>query len=434
VSVATGDDRRIRQLIESAAQAEAAGRRQDAERLVRQAEAESPRHPLVLNETARRLLLGGNPVGARALLEEAVAGDPTHPSLWLNLAAALRSLNRVAEEKAALEKVLAIEPRHVRALLQKASLQELQGEPRAAAATYRTALLTVPPGAEVPPAMRPVLLHAREVVEANNRALEAFLEQRMRHLRDRYAGEPLERFERCLATLLQKRRIYRQQPGFMFFPQLPAIEFHERGDFPWLDSIEAATDEIRGELLSVLDDGPSTLEPYVARPQGVPLDQWAELNHSRRWGAYFLWREGVALPEHLARCPRTVAALEPWPRWDVPGCGPTAVFSILDAKTHIPAHNGMNNTRLLVHLPLVVPPGCRFRVGAEYCEWHAGKAFIFDDTIEHEGWNDSDVPRAVLILDIWSPLLSVAERELVRTAVDGVGEYYGTSLLAGEVK
>src|SRR4029077_4418287 len=132
--------------------------------------------------------------------------------------------------------------------------------------------------------------------------------------------------------LLQKRRNYRQHPRFLFFPELPAIEFHERGDFPWLDSIEGATDEIRAELLSVLDAEPSTLEPYVAQPQGVTLD-WAELNHSRRWGVYSLWREGVAFSEHLARCPRTVAALEPWPRWDVPRCGPTAMFSILDART-----------------------------------------------------------------------------------------------------
>jgi aspartyl/asparaginyl beta-hydroxylase (cupin superfamily) len=142
---------------------------------------------------------------------------------------------------------------------------------------------------------------------------------------------------------------------------------------------------------------------------------------------YFLWKEGAPFPDHLARCPRTVAALEAWPRWDVPNCGATAVFSILDAKTRIPPHNGVNNTRLVVHLPLIVPPGCGFRVGGERREWQPGKAFIFDDTIEHEAWNDSDLPRAVLILDIWSPLLGAAEREFVRSVTSGVGEYYGTS-------
>jgi len=424
-------DRRIRQLFESASQAFASGRAQDAERLMRQAEAEAPRHPLVQNEIARRMLLAGNAAGAHAVLEQAVKVDPSNPSLWLNLAAALRGLARADEEMAALEKVLAIEPRNLRARLQTASLQEIQGKQRAAAATYRTALQMIPPGAEAPPNMRPVLQHAKDAVEANDRALEAFLEERLKDLRARYADEPLGRFDRCLATLLQKRRIYRQQPTFMYFPYLPAIEFHERSDFPWLDTIEAATDDIRAELVTVLAEGQAALEPYISLPEAMPLDQWRELNNSRRWGVYFLWREGVAIPEHIARCPRTVAALEAWPRCDVPGCGPTAVFSILDAKTRIPGHTGVTNTRLTVHLPLIIPPGCGFRVGAEVREWHPGKAFVFDDTIEHEAWNDSDVPRAVLILDIWSPFVSKAERELVRSVTAGVGEYYGTGAYRG---
>jgi len=157
----------------------------------------------------------------------------------------------------------------------------------------------------------------------------------------------------------------------------------------------------------------------------MPLDQWRELNNSRRWGVYFLWKAGTPIAEHIARCPRTVKALEAWPRWDVPGYGPTAVFSILDAKSHIPGHTGVHNTRLTVHLPLIVPPGCTFRVGGERRTWELGKALVFDDSIEHEVWNDSDVPRAVLIFDIWSPYLSPAERALVSTLTTGVGEYYG---------
>jgi aspartate beta-hydroxylase len=425
--MAASNDRRIRKLIESGMQALASGRAQDGERLLGQAEAEAPQHPLVVNENARRMLLAGNSAGAHELLDQAVKNDPSHPSLWLNLAVALRGLARADEEMVALEKVLAIEPHNLRALLQKASLQEMQGKPRTAAATYRTGLETIRPGVELPPTMHPVLLHAKKAVEANDRALEVFLEERLQDLRARYADEPLDRFDRCLATLLRKRRIYRQQPNFMYFPYLPTIEFYERSDFPWLESIEAATDDIRAELMNVLADGPETLEPYVAHPKGAPIDdQWRELNHSRRWGVYYLWREGAAYPENIARCPRTVAALEAWPRCELPGCGPTAVFSILDAKTRIPPHTGFNNTRLIVHLPLIVPPGCGFRVGAERREWHAGKALVFDDTLEHEAWNDSEVPRAVLILDIWSPFVSAAEREMVRSVTAGVAEYYGT--------
>lgn len=406
-------------------QALASGRPQDAAVLLRQARAEAPRHPLVRNEQAREMLLAANPAGAYEVLQQALKEDPSHPSLWLNLAAALRGLRRPKEEMAALEKALAAEPRNLRALLQKASLLELSGNSRAAAATYRAALQTIPPGVELPAPMREVLQQARQAVESNNRALEAFLEQRLRPLRERYAHEALDRVDQCLATLLQKERIYRSQPTFLYFPRLPAIEFYEREDFPWLDALESATEEIRAEIADVLADGPTVLDPYVAHAPGTPLDQWKELDQSRRWGVYFLWREGVAWPEHIARCPRTVAALEAWPRWQVPGSGPTAVFSILDAKTRIPPHTGVTNARLIIHLPLIVPPGCGFRVGAQRREWREGHALVFDDTMEHEAWNDSDEPRAVLILDMWSPFLSAAERDLVRSMTSAFSEYYG---------
>jgi aspartyl/asparaginyl beta-hydroxylase (cupin superfamily) len=89
------------------------------------------------------------------------------------------------------------------------------------------------------------------------------------------------------------------------------------------------------------------------------------------------------------------------------------MFSILRPHTRIPPHTGISNTRLVLHLPLIVPDGCRFRVGGETRLWREGEAFVFDDTIEHEAWNDSDLPRAVMICDVWSPRLSMDEREVV---------------------
>jgi aspartyl/asparaginyl beta-hydroxylase (cupin superfamily) len=166
------------------------------------------------------------------------------------------------------------------------------------------------------------------------------------------------------------------------------------------------------------------LVPYIAHPDGVPLDQWAELNRSRKWSAFFLWRDGVRIDSHADRCPKTAALLAKAPHSDVPGYSPTAFFSILDRKSHIPPHSGVTNSRLIVHLPLVVPPQCRFRVGSETREWQEGKAWVFDDTIEHEAWNDSDVPRAILIFDTWHPALTQGERDLIRTAVPAIKDYY----------
>jgi len=113
------------------------------------------------------------------------------------------------------------------------------------------------------------------------------------------------------------------------------------------------------------------------------------------------------------------------PQPDMPARTPSAMFSLLKPHTHIPPHNGVTNARLVVHLPLIVPQGCRFRVGNETREWIPGKAWVFDDTVEHEAWNDSDKLRVVLIFDIWHPHLSAAERELVTALTRGLNAFTG---------
>jgi aspartyl/asparaginyl beta-hydroxylase (cupin superfamily)/Flp pilus assembly protein TadD len=419
-----GDDRRIRELVTMAAQSLAGGRAQDAGQLLRQAEAEAPRHPLVLNEIGKRKLLAGDPAGAFQVLDQAMKAAPEEPALWLNFAAALRGLNRADEELATLNKVLLAEPTNMRALLQVASLHELRGDGRTAAATYRKALQMIPPGAQLTAEMRPVLDHAKSVVDADRAALETFIEDRIAALRARHANQSLSRFDKSLATLLRKRRVYRPQPTFIYVPELPAIEFFPREDFPWLDQIEAAADDIRDELIEVLADGPSALEPYVS-VDATPDEKWRALNKSRRWGVFFLWKAGEAITRNMARCPKTVKALSAWPKCELPGSAPTAVFSILEPRTRIPPHTGVNNARLICHLPLIIPPGCGFRVGAETRAWEPGKAFVFDDTIEHEAWNDSDQARAVLIFDVWNPYTTEAEREMVSAVTTSVEQFYG---------
>jgi aspartyl/asparaginyl beta-hydroxylase (cupin superfamily) len=422
--MSTDSEQDVRRLIEAATQAAARGQPYDAELMLRRAEAAAPNHPLVLNEVGRRRLQAGDAQGALAVLEPAVKDDPSEVALWLNLATALRDLGRHDEEQAALNSALMLEPTNMRGLLQTAAAHERLGETRTAAATYRKALQMIPRGAQLPLEMRPILDRAKAAVDANNRALESFLDDCLKDLRTRHAAEPLQRFDKSLQTFLQKRRVYRPQPTFIYVPELPSIEFYERADFPWLDGIEAAADEIRAELIEVLSDGPESLEPYLA--QAAPPDKpWRPLNNSRSWGVFYLWKAGEAIEANIARCPRTVEALSAWPRCELPGSAPTAVFSILDPRTRIPPHTGVNNSRLICHLPLIVPPGCGFRVGAETREWQPGKAFVFDDTIEHEAWNDSGETRAVLIFDIWNPYTTQAEREMVSALTRGVEAFYG---------
>jgi aspartate beta-hydroxylase len=118
-----------------------------------------------------------------------------------------------------------------------------------------------------------------------------------------------------------------------------------------------------------------------------------------------------------------MAALAAAPQPDQPGRTPTAMFSLLQPGTHIPPHTGVSNARLVVHLPLVVPPGCRFRVGNDIREWMPGEAWVFDDTVEHEAWNDGSEARAILMFDIWHPQLSLAERGALTAMATGIAAF-----------
>ncbi len=419
------DHATILRMIQASKAALAAGRSSEADELLARVAQLAPAHPAVLNELGQRMMQRGEAGTARDLFQRATLADPNHPALWSNLASSLHALRLPQEEMEAIERALALEPRHPAALLQKGALIEDRGDARNAARIYRSALVIVPPDVTPPPALSAALERAREAVRRDDAALADAIGERLAAIRERDGPGRYRRMDRCIDLLTGKRGRYAPQPTFMYFPELPALEFFDNSEFPWLGAIEAVTDEIRAELTTALTSDPSGLEPYVAYPEGVPLDQWRELNKSRRWSAYFLWNQGIAQPEHLARCPRTAEVLKSAPQCDVADHGPTAFFSILDARTRIPPHTGVTNTRLTVHLPLIVPPGCGFRVGSETREWIPGKAWVFDDTIEHEAWNHSDTPRAVLIFDIWNPYLTETERDLVRAATEVVGSYYG---------
>jgi aspartyl/asparaginyl beta-hydroxylase (cupin superfamily) len=205
---------------------------------------------------------------------------------------------------------------------------------------------------------------------------------------------------------------------------LPAIEFFERDDFPWLDRFEASADGIREEFLRVFqtEDG---FVPYVSYPPDVPLNQWAALNHSPSWSAFHLYEKGREVAANAAKCPLTMGLLATAPQPVQFGRTPAAMFSLLKPGTRIPPHTGVSNVRLVTHLPLIVPPDCGFRVGNEIREWVPGKAWIFDDTIEHEAWNGSDSLRVVLIFDVWHPQLSQSEREMITALGAAVDQYVG---------
>src|ERR1700730_13025894 len=421
------DNATVLRMIQACKAAGAAGRAAEADQLLARAAQVAPGHPAVLNELGLRMMQRGDSARARELFQRATQADPGDPGLWSNLAQSLHELNLPTDEFDAIERALALEPRHLASLLQKGQLLEHTGDPRNAARAYRNAIATLPAGTAAPEGVAAMIEHARAAIAKDDAALAAAIEERLAAIREQHGGGSYRRIEHCIELLTGGRTRFTPQPTFMYFPEIPAVEFFERNDFPWLDAIEAATDEIRAELMTVLVSDREGLEPYISYPDGVPLRQWKELNKSRRWSAYFLWNQSMPQPAHLGRCPRTAQVLKGAPQCDVAARGPTAFFSILEPGTRIPPHTGVTNTRLTVHLPLIVPPQCGFRVGSETREWVAGKAWAFDDTIEHEAWNLSDVPRAVLIFDVWNPFLTLAERDLIRAATEVVGTYYGAT-------
>jgi len=424
MSSLAADEARMNSLLAAADEAAEAGRHAEAGRILADAAAANPRDPRVLTALGMYALKRGDFAAAGGHFEQAAQLDPSAPQLWLHVAMAKRALRDVAGEAAAVERALTLDPYHHLALLHKATLLERRGLPRQAAKAYRAFLQVVPPQLQQSPGLRQGVERAREVVAGNAAALESFLETRLAAVRASQAQAPQERFNHCLEVLLEKRRVFTAQPTFMHFPRLPALEFYDRAEFPWLAAFEQATAAIRDELLQSLAADAGGVVPYVDYRDGLPLNQWRELNRSRRWGAYYLIKGGSPVPAHLERCPKTAALLAAAPLADVPGEAPTAFFSILEPRTRIPPHTGVSNTRLVVHVPLVIPPGCGFRVGSETREWRVGQAWVFDDAIEHEAWNNSDEARAILILDIWNPFLTSAERALVSAATAAVNEYY----------
>ncbi len=394
-------------------------------KMIEMALTRAPRHPIVLNTAASHLLRMGNAARARDLWERALSNDGSSKVLWTNLAAACRALGDTAAELEALDKALAVDPRYMLALLQKGEVLERLGRKKSAVIIYEGALAAAARSGPIPPQLAPALTRARDTVLAGHRDMEAFFETELGEVLGKHAGSDQHRFVACRDILLGKRRAYASEPKSMLFPYLPAIEYFRREDFPWLDILEAATEDIAAEALSVMTSDRSGFKPYVDFPPGTPVDNWAPLNHSMDWTTYSLLHDGARVEDHIARCPKTAAVLEQLPLCDIPDCAPGAYFSVLRPRTRLPPHTGTTNTRSIVHLPLVIPEKCEFRVGADVRPWVKGKAWVFDDTIEHEAWNESDQTRIILIFDIWNPLLTEAERDMVRALTVAVGRYYG---------
>jgi aspartyl/asparaginyl beta-hydroxylase (cupin superfamily) len=371
-----------------------------------------------LRQSGAEALRRGDMQRARESFEHLVAAGQADINVYLALAGSCGRLDDFPAAHAAADKALSIDSRNLRALIVKGDLLAHDGDPRAASAFYTTALRIAPPAQQLTADLRADLERVNATCQRYAQQFEATLLGKLAQVG--YAGRAsTARFSQSLDLLFGRKEIYFQQPGYFYFPELPQVQFYPRATFPWIEQLEAATPDIRAELLHVLEDA-SGFKPYVQSDPGRPRNPDDTMLDNPDWSAFYLWKDGEVIAENAARCPRTLAALEgvPFPR--IRGRSPSILFSLLKPGAHIPAHNGFVNTRLICHLPLIVPPGCHFRVGNDVREWREGQAWLFDDTIQHEAWNRSDRTRVILLFETWRPELTPEERELVRTLFEAI--------------
>ena len=181
--------------------------------------------------------------------------------------------------------------------------------------------------------------------------------------------------------------------------------------FPWVKHVEDNWTVVREELERVLEDH-SALPNF----QEISKDQ-VGITDDDRWKTFFLYGYGFKAKLTTEMCPGTAALME-----QIPGMK-TAMFSILSPRKHILDHRGPYKGVLRYHLGLIVPreaEACRIRVGDDVRHWEEGKSLIFDDTFNHEVWNDTDETRVVLFVDVLRPL-PAPESKINKLIVKAIG-------------
>jgi aspartate beta-hydroxylase len=195
-----------------------------------------------------------------------------------------------------------------------------------------------------------------------------------------------------------------QRPNF-FLPGLTAKPFWDAKQFSWTAQLDANFEAIREELNRLRDRPSFGLEPE------------ADLVDTGVWAQFDFYIEGRKLETNCAMCPKTTAVLE---SIEEARDSDLMLFSAHAPGTHVRPHCGPHNARLRCHFGLLVPPGCRIRVGEEIRTWKEGACLVFDDSFEHEVWNDGDETRVVLLLDVWHPEVTAIEKMAIRAMANGL--------------
>jgi len=388
-----------------------------------------PGHEATLVWLAARARQRGILEEAQAWAHRGLAIRPGSSALRFQLGAAQAAAGDLAAAEASLQAVPVAAPMHVLAQLW---LGEVQARRGARAAGLRTAARALAMAEHVGLMAKRASLPAdvRIQLDAAMTALHAARADVVARALDDAKLAPEERgrvlaaFAPHLGQPAPAPARALQQPAFLFIPGLDDRPWWPRQAFACLAGIEARTEEIRGELLAVLEKD-AGFAPYVDMPDDAPAaPMWGALNRSPSWSGFHFFRHGERIDANCARCPRTAAALEALPLLRIPGHAPEALFSVLRPHTHIPPHTGVINGRLTVHLPLLVPADCgAIAVAGDARAWREGECLVFDDSFVHEAINRSEQTRVVLIFDLWHPGLPEPTRAALASAIAAYGAF-----------
>nr|XP_029516915.1 aspartyl/asparaginyl beta-hydroxylase-like isoform X4 [Oncorhynchus nerka] len=174
----------------------------------------------------------------------------------------------------------------------------------------------------------------------------------------------------------------------------------DTGYMDLIKTLERNWRTIRDEALSVMD-----------KTTGLFVPEEENLREKGEWGQFTLWQQGKKAGESCHSVPKTCGLLERYP--EATGCKRGQIkFSVMQPGTHVWPHTGPSNCRLRMHLGLVIPKtGCKIRCTNDTRAWEEGKVLIFDDSFEHEVWQDADSYRLIFIVDVWHPELTQYQRQ-----------------------
>jgi aspartate beta-hydroxylase len=370
------------------------------------------------------LLKRGDNKAANEHFERLIQSGLADASIFYALGLARKNLDDIDGAFASVEHSLNLEPNNFQYQLLKADLLAQKNDHRGASAFYLSAVRCASQQ-PLSTAFEQDIARAKSMCEYYAEILEAqILSKLSANGVDVYRQFP--RVAESLDILFGKKIVYAQEPRYFFYPGLVNKPFFENSQFDWITALESKTEVIRDELTLLLRDH-LAFQPYVQSNQPSPSNLQNGMLNNPDWSAFYLWKNGNLVHENALRCPQTVEAISKIPLAHISNRSPSVLFSLMRPGAHIPKHNGLINTRLIAHLPIIVPDGCRFRVGNEVKQWQAGKPWVFDDTIEHEAWNSSDQTRVILLFEINRPDIPVEEHMAINKIFEAIDESTGNT-------